>query len=136
MEKRVSGWGKISRFPQPSVSSTGLRITLFASMPASGEVAGSSGGSSGGLLARRGPRQVRGGGAVASMSSGDSNKVIFCAPRTLLGAAMKLRGAAKNTQHSQQPEHTDNRQDTEHTQHQHGPHTHIACSMHTTYSTT
>lgn len=136
MEKRVRGWGKISRSLQANVSNTGLQDTLFARMPASGEVAGSSDGGSGGLLARRGPRQVRGGGAVASMSSGDSGKVIFCATQTLLGAGMKLRGAALNTQHSQKSEHTDNRQHTKHTQHQHGPHTHIACSTNTAYSTT
>lgn len=85
MEKRARGWGKSSRSPQPNVSSTGLQDTLFARIPASGEAAGSSGSSSGGLLARRGPRQVRGGGAVASMSSGGSGKVSFCATRTLLG---------------------------------------------------
>lgn len=128
MEKRARGWGKISRFPQPSVSSTGLQDTLFARIPASWEAAGSNSGSSGGLLARRGPRQVRGGGVVATMSLGDSGKVSFCATQILLGAGMKLRGATQNTQHSQQPEHTDNRQHTEHTQHQHGPRTHTAYS--------
>lgn len=87
-------------------------------------------------VARRGPRQVRGGGAVARMSSGDSGKVSFCATRTLLGTGMKLRGATQDTQHSKKSEHTDNRQHTEHTRHQHSMHTHIACSTHTAYSTT